>query len=157
MTRRSVIDKLDPARCRALLGTATLGRVAVIAEGWPLVVPVNYRFEGDTVLFHVVPGTKLAGADLSRVTFEVDEVAPDGHSGWSVLVQGIGYDITTALDTQAERLRSLRVPSALDGDTDRVVEVIAEIISGWRVRPGERDDPARIGSSRSGSGSIDSA
>jgi nitroimidazol reductase NimA-like FMN-containing flavoprotein (pyridoxamine 5'-phosphate oxidase superfamily) len=127
--------------------------VAVIAEGWPLVVPVNYRFDGDTVLFHVVPGTKLAGADLSRVAFEVDEVAPDGHSGWSVLVQGIAYDITTALDAQAERLRSLRVPSALAEDTDRVVEVIAEIISGWRVGPG--DNPVRIGSSRSGNGSVD--
>ena len=48
---------------------------------------------------------------LNEVSFEVDHVDWDQGVGWSVLLQGYGAEITTALDKRSESLRSLTVHS----------------------------------------------
>ena len=56
----------------------------------PVIFPVNYVLDGDVVVFRSDPGTKLDGATLARVAFEIDHVDRDLKSGWSVVVQGLG-------------------------------------------------------------------
>ena len=70
----------------------------------PLIFPVNYVLEGRTVAFRTDPGTKLTWAKLGHVAFEIDSTDPSHREGWSVLVQGIGTEITDALDASSERI-----------------------------------------------------
>jgi nitroimidazol reductase NimA-like FMN-containing flavoprotein (pyridoxamine 5'-phosphate oxidase superfamily) len=84
------LEVLDPTACIELLEhRGFVGRLAVIADGRPIIFPVNYIWDHESVVFCTAGGTKLnaivGGAD---VAFEIDDSAPLHHSGWSVLVQG---------------------------------------------------------------------
>lgn len=98
---------LTRAECLGLLASQQLGRLAVVENGQPLVFPVNYAVDHDVVVFRADPGTKLAAASLGRVAFEVDDIDVTTRSGWSVVILGLGQEITGALDEWSERLRSL--------------------------------------------------
>jgi len=77
-------------QCLARLETAPVGRIAVTHRALPAIVPVNFVLSGSRILFRTEPGGMLANACAdSVVAFEVDELSPDGRSGWSVLVVGL--------------------------------------------------------------------
>jgi hypothetical protein len=46
---------------------------------------------------------------MRQVAFEVDHLAPSVRAGWSVLVRGIGQDLTGALGPDYEQLRQRRL------------------------------------------------
>src|SRR5438132_5933499 len=84
-----VIRTLADDRCRELLGQARAGRVAVVVNGVPEVVPVNYAVLDGDVVFRSGTGTKLhAALATSPVSFEVDRFDEERRTGWSVLVSG---------------------------------------------------------------------
>lgn len=62
----------------ALLEQAAVGRLAVVTEDGPYVVPVNYVFLEGAIYFHTaLSGRKVASLQSdSRVCFLVDEVGP---------------------------------------------------------------------------------
>ena len=101
------IEELSEDECLALLGAHSVGRLAVVRDKQPLIFPVNYVLEGRTVAFRTDPGTKLTWATLGRVAFEIDSTDPLRLEGWSVLVQGIGTEITEALDSVRAHLGTL--------------------------------------------------
>jgi nitroimidazol reductase NimA-like FMN-containing flavoprotein (pyridoxamine 5'-phosphate oxidase superfamily) len=77
-------------QCLDRLATATVGRIAVTHRALPAIVPVNFVLSGSRILFRTEPGGMLANACKGNVVaFEVDDVGPDGRSGWSVLVVGL--------------------------------------------------------------------
>src|SRR3982751_6211871 len=81
---------LSWAECLDHLRNATVGRVGVTHRALPAIVPVNYALPGGKVVFRTEPEGMLASACASSVVaFEVDDVAPDGRSGWSVLAVGV--------------------------------------------------------------------
>jgi hypothetical protein len=53
---------------------------------------------------------------------------------WSVLVQGIAYEITDTLDSLSERLRTLVVAPMAPGERGSWVAVLRREISGRRFR-----------------------
>ena len=110
-----VYEELSVGECLQLLGAHQFGRVAVVVDGRPVVFPVNYALEGDSVVFRTAPGTKLSGAALGHVAFEIDEVDETTQTGWSVIVQGVGNEITSTLDERSERLRALEAPTVGTG------------------------------------------
>jgi nitroimidazol reductase NimA-like FMN-containing flavoprotein (pyridoxamine 5'-phosphate oxidase superfamily) len=124
---------LDHAECLALLESCDVGRLGVVDGGQPLIFPVNYQLDGDTIVFRTDPGTKLDTAPLERVAFEVDGLDPGRREGWSVLVQGVGQEITTAIDRTSERLRGLPVEPWAGGPRAHWVRVVPRVISGRRV------------------------
>ena len=140
MTAEPTLKVMDLEECRGLLSAGRFGRLGVVVDGQPLILPVNYRFQGNTLVFRTNRRTKLAAGDFSRVAFEVDGVDPDGRSGWSVLVQGRAYEITDSLDTNSERLRKVDVPSAVRDSTEPLFEIIADNISGRHVGRAARED-----------------
>ncbi|HEX4814170.1 MAG TPA: pyridoxamine 5'-phosphate oxidase family protein, partial [Nonomuraea sp.] len=81
------IEVLDRDTCLALLAATVVGRVAWSVPGGRLeVLPVNYVLDGDDLVFRTSRDDRVTtGAPMS---FEVDEVEPALHAGWSVLVQG---------------------------------------------------------------------
>jgi nitroimidazol reductase NimA-like FMN-containing flavoprotein (pyridoxamine 5'-phosphate oxidase superfamily) len=128
------IEILSEEECLALLRSHDLGRVALTDHGQPLIFPVNYASDDRAVVFRTAPGMKLSEAPMSRVAFEIDEVDAAAGTAWSVLVQGVAYEITDALDSLSERLRQLVVEPMAPGERHHWVAVMRREVSGRRFR-----------------------
>jgi nitroimidazol reductase NimA-like FMN-containing flavoprotein (pyridoxamine 5'-phosphate oxidase superfamily) len=127
-----VIRSIDEERCRALLATSSVGRVAVVLSGVPHVVPVNYALLDGDVVFRSGSGTKLHAALGARpVSFEVDRIDEVTRTGWSVLVSGPATVVTA--DDELARFESLELEPWAPGTRDEVVRVRAELISGREI------------------------
>jgi len=127
------IEELSEDECLELLGAHSVGRIAVVRDGQPLIFPVNYVLDGRTVAFRTDPGTKLTGATLGRVAFQIDATDPLSSEGWSVLVKGIGTEITDARDSRSKRIVSgLLVPWA-GGAKEHWVAIASPVFTGRRI------------------------
>src|SRR5487761_1185823 len=89
----------------ALLRNHRLGRLAFAYESWPVILPVNYAFDDPCLVVRTGPGAKLENVPLHAVAFEIDDADPAGAWGWSVLLQGPAFDITSSTDDRSVRLR----------------------------------------------------
>ena len=125
--------ELTEDECLELLGTHSVGRIAVVRDDSPLIFPVNYIIEGRTVAFRTDPGTKFDWAVMGPVAFEIDWTDPMYHEGWSVMVQGIGRDITGGLDAQSERLTAHTLTPWAGGSKDHWVAIASPVFSGRRI------------------------
>jgi hypothetical protein len=92
------LEEISEDECLQLLDRHKLGRLAIVVDEQPLIFPVNYALSHRIVSFRTAHGTKLAHAPGSKVAFEIDEYDQAMRVGWSVLVQGVAVDATTALD-----------------------------------------------------------
>ena len=92
------LEEISEDECLQLLDRHKLGRLAIVVAGQPLIFPVNYALSQRVVTFRTAAGTKLANAPGTNVAFEIDEYDASTRVGWSVLVQGMAVDATTALD-----------------------------------------------------------
>lgn len=131
-TGSSGLEVLDEAECLRLLAAGEVGRVGIVVDGQPLVFPVNYVFEGNSVIVHTDEGTMLGGASLGLVAFEVDSFDAPSRSGWSVMVQGVGHDVTDALDHTSEHLQTVVVSPWAPGPRLRLLRIDARTITGRR-------------------------
>lgn len=93
---RNGIELLDRGECLRRLGSVPIGRLGLSVDALPVVVPVNFVLaappgtESPVVVVRSANGSKLAAAqERSVVAFEIDGYDPFGHTGWSVLVQGV--------------------------------------------------------------------
>jgi len=121
--------------CLSRLARHQFGRLAFWGPAWPIVLPVNYVFEEPNLVIRTAPGSKLEWAPGSVVAFELDETAPDGAWGWSVLVQGPAFDITDATDEYSARLRALGIVTWAPGAREHWLKVSAVEVSGRRFGP----------------------
>ncbi len=88
------LAELDRAECLRLLGAAVVGRIVFTEGALPAIRPVNFRLDGDEIVFRTATGGTLAAATRHCVVaFEVDEIDPRTHTGWSVVVVGQAYEI----------------------------------------------------------------
>ena len=124
--------RLDEAECWAFLRAHRLGRIALIQYDRPLIFPVNYVADGETVVFRTARGSKLtaAGRD-SSVVFEVDDVDDELRSGTSVLVHGTLGEISAPEDR--ELASSLSIDTWAPGERDHVVRVTPQWLTGRRI------------------------
>jgi hypothetical protein len=85
-----LLEELSDAECLRLLGRRGVGRVAVVVDDFPIVVPVNYRVvdadPGVVVIVRTQPGSVIDRA--LQVGFQVDGIDAAHRAGWSVLVRG---------------------------------------------------------------------
>jgi len=137
VTEDASLKVLSDEVCRFLLSTEEVGRIAFLdTDGYPVVLPVNYYLEDDFVVFRTAPGAKLREIPLHRVAFQVDHLSPMSRSGWSVLVQGHGEEVTNAIDPLHAVLREAKVDPWVPGDKPDWVAIQIHRISGRRiVRP----------------------
>ena len=133
---------LSEEECLALLGAAEIGRVGVVSDGQPLVFPVNYVCDGRSIVIRTgVGSTILTGASLARVAFEIDGFDAARRSGWSVMVQGTGHDVTDALDLKSEHLQTLELSPWAPGPKPRLLRIDARTITGRRFGGGPGEAP----------------
>jgi uncharacterized protein len=132
--RRYQLQQLTAEECLALLGGPIyLGRIGYVVDGVPVIVPVNFVLDGETVVFATMPGSKLSWLrNHRRIAFQVDQGHALDESGWSVLVRGTAHEITDLAELRALRRgpRSWAVPP-----TGHWVRIAIEQISGRRLGP----------------------
>jgi len=132
------IESLDEAECRALLGDSGIGRVAVSIGAVPAVFPVNYSVLDGDVVFRTGTGTKLdAAVRKAVVAFQVDDVDPVYHEGWSVLVVGVADELRDP-DVLA-RAEHLPLLAWAPGPHEHMVAIHPEFITGRRIVQGHTD------------------
>ncbi|WP_445281938.1 pyridoxamine 5'-phosphate oxidase family protein [Streptomyces sp. DSM 118148] len=129
---------LSPQECRTLLSTHGVGRVALsTSEGRPAVVPVNYEFVDDAIVFRTAPHSVTAAAAETEVAFEVDHVDDALSQGWSVLAVGPARVLTDPEAvhrlTQAAHTR----PWA-GGEREMWVSIEPTSLTGRRITPAGR-------------------
>ncbi|HLN41464.1 MAG TPA: pyridoxamine 5'-phosphate oxidase family protein [Acidimicrobiales bacterium] len=130
MEHAGTVEELGRDECLTRMATQRLGRLGVVVDGVPLVLPMQFAMEGETVVLQTNQGAKTLNAPLTSVSFEVDHVDWDKGVGWSVLLQGYGADISSALDQRSEALRSLTVQSWAPPPADRWLKIIPRKITG---------------------------
>ena len=131
--------RLDEDECWRFLERQSLGRVAVVHFGDPMVFPVNYALDGRSVVFRTAPGTKLAFAAQGRaVGFEVDEADELFESGTSVVVHGRLHRVIDR--SEVARLDRLPLRTWAPGKRDHYVRVEPSRVTGRRIAPQRRED-----------------
>lgn len=124
--------ELDETQCLTLLAREPVGRVGITVGSLPVILPVNFAVVDGFIVFQTSPGTKLRAATSNHVVaFEVDSYESDGHTGWSVLVQGIA-SATTEPEVVDRLLAAVGARSGVTDIAGAVVKIKIERISGRR-------------------------
>jgi uncharacterized protein len=127
----ATIEVISTAECARLLREQILGRLAVIADGRPLLFPVNYAFHAGQVVFRTDPGTKLSAAVDRAVAFEIDGIDAPYHEGWSVVVHGTAHEEKDPL--RVRELDQLELRPWAPGGKDRWLYIGDATMSGRRL------------------------
>jgi len=127
------LEPIGRSECLALLAEHHLGRLGVSIANQPVIFPVTYALDGQSIVFRTDPGTKLYGARDRRVAFEIDGIDddPSHPSGWSVLVVGRAELVEKPSD-QA-RLDTLDLGAWNPGPKQHWVRIRGGAITGRRL------------------------
>ena len=100
------LETLQHDECLALLRGHAVGRVAVIDNEFPVVLPVNYKLVETSgpawVAIRSRPGGVIDRAPMP-VGFEIDGIDITEQQGWSVLVRGTLHHVRPDTGDFAER------------------------------------------------------
>ena len=135
---RNGLEVLEREECLRLLATATLGRIALTEGALPVVLPVNFHVAADHILIRTSRGTKLDAATRNAVVaFEVDEIDPLSHTGWSVMVTGVAKELSDPGEQPTfDLIRAselLRIPRWARRGGERIIAISIELVSGRRI------------------------
>jgi len=127
------IEELSREECLRLLQYESyVGRVAFIAEGRPMILPVNYLADDKAVVFSTAPGDKLTNLrEAAPVAFEVDAIRPLYNAGWGVIVQGTAEEVVDP--AELEMLRRGPLKSWASPAPEHWIRITIEDISGRRM------------------------
>lgn len=135
------LDDIEPEECWSLLSQRCVGRLAVAVPGSaPLVIPVNYVVDRQAIVFRSGAGEKVDSLHHHPVSFEIDEIDPFHHTGWSVLVKGRAYE---ALHREVDHLT---IEPWAPGRKGRWIRLVPSSITGRRINlaPFEADPRAYL-------------
>jgi nitroimidazol reductase NimA-like FMN-containing flavoprotein (pyridoxamine 5'-phosphate oxidase superfamily) len=131
------LEELSLDTCLALLRTQKVGRIAVIAEDFPVVLPINFKLVEATgpcwVAIRTRPGNVIDRAPMP-VAFEIDGFDTTEQEGWSVLVRGTLHHVRPDTGNFAERFDP---QPWMDGERDAWLIIEPFSITGRRLRSPE--------------------
>lgn len=118
-----------------LIAANHFGRLALnLRSEVPMVRPVNYLFDerSQSIVFRTDFGAKFRGIIVaSRATFEVDDVDPVRHTGWSVIATGSVERVTNY--HELERFRQAGLETWAPGEKPHWARIRVSVVSGRRV------------------------
>jgi uncharacterized protein len=122
--------ELERQECLRRLAKVPVGRIVHTRQALPAVLPVNFCLDGDgAVLLCTSAASELVRAvDGAVVAFEVDEVDPVAHSGWSVVVTGSAGVVTDP--AEHERLLRTGPRSWAPSPEEVFVRIAPELVTG---------------------------
>jgi uncharacterized protein len=131
----SAMLELPRMECLRLLAAHRFGRLAVaLAEGAPVIRPVNYLFDepSQSVVLRTSSGSKLhALLQTGEAAFEIDGFDEGSRTGWSVIIHGVAEEITSHSDIR--RLNALGLAPWAPGQRRRWVRIRARTVTGRRI------------------------
>ena len=123
--RRKDHEITDPKILTAVLSKAQVCRLAMVADGEPYLVPLNFGFRDNVLYFHSAPAGRKIDAlrRNNRVCFEVESppeiVRHTEPCEWGVKVRSVvGYGRVEFVTDIEEKRRGLDVIMAQHGKTD---------------------------------------
>jgi nitroimidazol reductase NimA-like FMN-containing flavoprotein (pyridoxamine 5'-phosphate oxidase superfamily) len=132
-----MLDQLSDDTCVDLLRIHLVGRISVVVDEFPIVMPVNYRFvesrDARWIVFRTRPGNEIdrGGANAA---FQIDSVDPAHRGGWSVLVRG---ELTRLDSAMIGRLSDQLDPQPWVSGRESWLALEATKITGRRLRSAE--------------------
>jgi len=130
--RRTGLEVLDRDECLRLLASDPVGRVAVVVDARPMIFPVNYALDGESIVFRSDAGSKVSGATSGfPMSFEIDGIDEIFHTGWSVVVNGVGHEVVDG--TELARLRALELRPWASGSKTHWIRIQPKTMTGRRV------------------------
>ncbi len=130
-----VLPRPECARLLAL-HSGGVGRLGMVVEDQPAVVPLGYTLVDGYVVVRIGAGTILATirSGTAIVAFEFDHTPADRRSyWWSVLLQGHAEEITDP--ALLARLRPVMPAPAVPEPGGRLVRIHPDVLSGRRFFP----------------------
>jgi hypothetical protein len=132
------LEELPESECLEYLRAFPVGRLAIVVDEHPVIVPVNYRLVETVGLRWIAIRTKPGGLvtqGTPKVAFEIDGVDEIRRQGWSVLVRGTLLPVDPDAAEFRERFDSS--PWLHDRDAWFIIEPFS--ITGRRLHavPGE--------------------
>lgn len=141
MQTQARFETLDREECLRLLAANHFGRLALnLRAEVPLIRPVNYVFDERThsILFRTDFGSKFRGVIVAaKAAFEVDDIDPDRHYGWSVIVTGSVERITNY--HELERFGRAGLETWAPGVKPHWARIRVTTVSGRRVSGADDD------------------
>ena len=122
------LTSLDVDECLVRLEGSVLGRLAFLDGPALRILPMNYVLHEGSVVLRVGLGSTLDAVVDATVAFEVDEVRPEDHSGWSVVVNGRAEEVWRP--EELEVLRRLPLRPWVPGDRDHFIRIASTAITG---------------------------
>ena len=118
--------------CWRLLETRSVGRLAVVVDDQPEIVPVNYLVVDSAVVFRTEGGTKLHALESHhQVAFEADEIDGPARTGWSVMVKGKAEEIRDPAPLR--HLRAMPLDVWASGERPHWIRIVPFEITGRRI------------------------
>jgi nitroimidazol reductase NimA-like FMN-containing flavoprotein (pyridoxamine 5'-phosphate oxidase superfamily) len=130
---KGFIEEIPVNECFMLLQRKSVGRLAVVVADEPDVFTVNYVVDGTNVIFRTDYGLKLMQSVLQRIAFQVDDIDERRHEGWSVVLRGIGDEVSGDLADRTAAARDEILESWATGYRERWVRIVPRIVTGRRL------------------------
>ncbi|WP_236794999.1 pyridoxamine 5'-phosphate oxidase family protein [Amycolatopsis sp. GM8] len=127
------LTDLDRDEALRLLGSVSLGRIVFTDEALPAIRPVNHILDGGDVIMRSHTGATLDSSINTVVAYEANDIHPDEHTGWSVVVTGIARKVTNR-DAVARYEHLLR--PWVDQHMDQVLRIHPEFVTGFTLTDG---------------------
>jgi uncharacterized protein len=122
------VQTLTGDQCLNRLSQQRIGRVSVSKDALPIIVPVDYARDGDSIVFRARHHSMLAQAcDKAVIAFEVDEFSLVAGTGWSVQVVGVAMLLAASERSHA---LTLGLPTVVGDDGHEFIRLRLARISG---------------------------
>lgn len=132
-TDHTGLEILHLGDCFLLLKSVPVGRIGFMSGGEVTILPVNFRVDGQDVVFRTGAGSKLSSAEVGQyVAFEADAYETETQTGWSVMVNGLPEVVEA--DVDCARLDALGLQPWGGAASDRTwIRIRPVTISGRRI------------------------
>jgi uncharacterized protein len=128
----SHVKALAEEECWELLAGQDVGRVAYCDDRGPVVLPVNYSLDRQTILIRLAPYSRLAvHLEDALASFQIDEYDHYNQSGWSVLLRGQAAHI----DAATLRDQTSQPFPWAEGERSLLVRIAPDEVTGRRLLP----------------------
>jgi len=119
--------------CEELLRQHSVGRIGFIVDAWPVILPVNYTFDGADIVIRTDARSKLAAETRwpAPVVLEVDAPVTVFKSGWSVVAHGMAAEVRDR--EELARLRSLPLEPWAAGVREHWIRIRVVQMTGRRL------------------------
>jgi hypothetical protein len=126
------LQRLSPHECRQLIAGGGIGRIGLGTAGGMVIVPVNFVYDGHTIVLRTDTGSVIAAHSDGPVSFEVDRIDEALKTAWSVLIRGRAHRVVQRA-VVAHLWRCADTQPWPAGERDVFIRITPQKISGRRV------------------------